>query len=633
MKMQILSLIKELKNSVDPLTSVELSNRIGVSSRTIKNYIQEINSIRLNAITSSQKGYVIDKMIAQEFLDSSQNTIPQTSPERVTFIINQIIQRGSINIFDLCDEMYISYSTLRGELKKVKKRLQDANLDLSSTNNQLEIKGLEKNKRKLLSSIMYSESKNGFIGYENMTAVMNADDIQFIKSTIMESFRLFRYFINDYSLENLILHIVITIDRIKNGYINENNEYTRYIPLHEYELSKQIIEKLENHFDIQFNKNELTEFTLLILSRASNLNYKEITDENIVDYIGADIYSLTKDIIEEFELYFYINLSETQFFVRFALHIKNVMIRANSGYFSKNPLTESIKQNCPLIYDAAANAARLIYRKKQIYLNDDEIAYIAFHIGGAVELQNTITTKITVCAYCPNYYDLNTSFTEKVNSRFHEQIILTDVITDEKLLSSVHTDIILCTLETHIRTQSLILTVSPFLSESDCTNIEQTISELKKRKRRQLFKDNLQLLVKPELFKVQDFIKDKETAIHEMTLKLETLGYVDSTFEKEVIERDYISSTAFGAFAIPHALQMSALKTGMNIMILQNPLVWDNTNVQLIIMLAFNKNDRYIFNEIFEPLTMILTNHENLSKLIKVSTHEDFINYLASCIE
>lgn len=117
-------------------------------------------------------------------MGNSQDTIPQTSIERISFIINQIIQRESINIFDLCDEMYISYSTLRAELKKVKKRLQEANLELSSNNSQLQIRGLEKNKRKLLSSIMYSESKNGFIGYDNMTKTMHSDDIQFIKSTI-----------------------------------------------------------------------------------------------------------------------------------------------------------------------------------------------------------------------------------------------------------------------------------------------------------------------------------------------------------------------------------------------------------------------------------------------------------------
>ena len=78
---------------------------------------------------------------------------------------------------------------------------------------------------------------------------------------------------------------------------------------------------------------------------------------------------------------------------------------------------------------------------------------------------------------------------------------------------------------------------------------------------------------------------------------------------------------------------MSALKTGMNIMILQNPVEWDNSHVQLIIMLAFNKNDRYIFNEIFEPLTMILTNRENLNRLLRSSTYIEFINVLASCID
>lgn len=139
-------------------------------------------------------------------------------------------------------------------------------------------------------------------------------------------------------------------------------------------------------------------------------------------------------------------------------------------------------------------------------------------------------------------------------------------------------------------------------------------------------------MVKPELFKVQKYAQDKRTIIHEMTSTLESLGYVDGNFENEVIERDYISSIAFDFFAIPHALQMKALKTGMNIMLLKNPVEWDNSNVQLIIMLAFNKNDFYIFNEIFEPLTMILTKRENLNRLLRISTYLEFINVLASCI-
>lgn len=40
-----------------------------------------------------------------------------------------------------------------------------------------------------------------------------------------------------------------------------------------------------------------------------------------------------------------------------------------------------------------------------------------------------------------------------------------------------------------------------------------------------------------------------------------SLGYVDNTFKKDLLEREKMSSTAFENFAIPHAMKMYANKT------------------------------------------------------------------------
>ncbi|MBR4484806.1 MAG: PRD domain-containing protein, partial [Erysipelotrichaceae bacterium] len=122
-------------------------------------------------------------------------------------------------------------------------------------NDTLVINGLEKNKRKLLSSLMYSESHNNFVNYEKMSEKFADIDVTFIKDTILKKFEEYHYFINDYSLENLILHATITIDRIRNGYsATIANKMAPFLKSHEYDLARSIVADLEKRFQIRFNE-------------------------------------------------------------------------------------------------------------------------------------------------------------------------------------------------------------------------------------------------------------------------------------------------------------------------------------------------------------------------------------------
>ena len=49
-------------------------------------------------------------------------------------------------------------------------------------------------------------------------------------------------------------------------------------------------------------------------------------------------------------------------------------------------------------------------------------------------------------------------------------------------------------------------------------------------------------------------------------------------------------------------------------------------------MMCFNINERYIFNEIFDPITMILSENENVKKIIVCSTYEEFISNMVELL-
>ena len=633
MKNQQIQIIRLLMESDTPMTSASLANAINVSPRSVKTYINEINDLYPASISASRKGYVIDREKAEKMLEESRSVIPQTSEERVIYIINRLIKRGVCDAYDLCDEMFISYSTLKSDLVKVRKMLADTDLTLINQNDTLMINGLEKNKRKLLSSLIYSESHSNFLNVEKISSSFEGIDARFIKDTILSKFEEYHYFINDYSLENLILHATITIDRIRNGFSgSEERKQTTVLKSHEYDLAHSIIAELEDHYGISFNEIEIMEFAMLILSRASNLDYETVTVENVRQYVGEDVYLLADQLIRDFGAFFYIDLSQPEFFVRFALHIKNLLVRADSDYFSKNPLTESIKQNCPLIYDCAVNAARSIKDRTNINLNDDEIAYIAFHLGGALELQSTLTNKISAVIYCPGYYNLNTKLSDEIARRTNELMVISAIVTQPEELRKVNCDLIIATMRPDFRTNTPIIVVSPIVKEQDIINISQKIVEIRKDKQRKEFREKLSLLISDDLFFVQKKALSKEECIHKMAENLKRCGYVGDEFEGDIIERDSVSSVAFDNFAIPHAMKMHEKKTGISVMIADEPVDWDEKKVELVMMLCFNINDRHLFNELFEPISMILIDPDNMHKVLEARNAKEFTGILASLL-
>ena len=286
-------------------------------------------------------------------------------------------------------------------------------------------------------------------------------DIIFIKNIVLEILSEYRYFINDYSLSNLVLHIAIAADRIKNnaGYGEyEQTMGTLNLLPHEYELSQKIVERLEEHFRLKFSAGEVQEMTLLLVSRATSLNYNSITVDNLADIIGKDCIDLVYELVNAIGSYYYINLNEPEFLIRFALHIKNLLIRAQNEHFCKNPLGDTLKATCPLIYDDAVCCSSIIKDWTGISINDDEISYIAFHLGSTLETQKALASKLSAVIYCPTYYNMGNRLLENI-----------------------------CTVPINRSLVTPFVQVQPFLMESDVIAIRQKINEIRTSKKRETF--------------------------------------------------------------------------------------------------------------------------------------------------
>ena len=635
MQTKYLPLLKQLFEANTWVTAVSLANVLGISARTVKTYVSELNSSYHGIISSSRKGYHIDPEIGAKALKEAKSCIPQTARERVAYIMKRI-SRGPVSFYDLCEELFISSSTLYAVLPRIRKQLEGFDLTLHMASDIMEIKGLEKNKRKLLSQLLYHESNENFVNLETIQSAFPDIDVIYVKNIVLETLSEYRYFINDYSLSNLVLHIAIAADRIKNnaGY-GEYDQTLETLELlsHEYELSQKIVERLEEHFQLKFSAGEEQEMTLLLISRATSLNYNSIMMDNLADIIGKDCIDLVYELVNAIGSYYYINLNEPEFLIRFALHIKNLLIRAQNEHFCKNPMGDTLKATCPLIYDDAVCCSSIIKEWTGITINDDEISYIAFHLGSTLETQKALASKLSAVIYCPTYYIMSNRLLQTISGRLDTELLIANVITEEADLDKITMpDLIISTVPINRALVTPFVQVQPFLMESDVTAIRQKIDEIRTSKKREKFTTYLRQIILPDFFERGEGFESREDAIHYLCEKFRQKDYVGEAFEEEVLEREEMSSTGFQNFAIPHSMRMRANKTGMYLYLCDSPTDWNDMPVSLIIMLCFNRDERYIFNEIFEPLTMILTEPNNLKKALSLNEYEEFIEFLSGCL-
>lgn len=643
---QELELLRALFQSNEPVPGKALAAQLGVSERTVRNRVGSINHKgEKPLVKSGRSGYTCDRVTVpavltlEERAPFSQPT-PQTRAERRAYALKRIIQSpGPLNIYDLCEELFVSASTMRKELGRMMRTCAEYDLELSHTGDMLSIQGTEKNKRRLLSGLLYEETSVNFMSLDTIQHAFPDIDAVFIRDAVAETLEQARYFVNEYSLINLVLHIAIALDRIKGKGAQHatlpktDGARESVLKPHEADMAASIARKLEDHFDVPFSGSEEYELALLLASRTTTLDYNADAGDDLSRYVDADCLALVDEIIGDVSMYYFIDLSEKEFYVRFALHIKNLLARARTESFARNPLTDEIKSSCPLLYDTAVGSAGIIKRRTGIQINDDEIAYIAFHLGSTIEAQKQLNSKVKTVLYCPAYYNIDKNLQEFLNKHFSDDVLVTNIVTTERALE-------------HLAGADLIITTNPIAHapavpvlhigiaprDTDVPQVRAAVERVQRDKRREKFRRRLGELIKPELFATGEPVRTREEIIHAMSARLIELGYVNEGFEDDVLEREHLSSTAFGAVAVPHTMKPYANESSMSVLVPDEPVAWGDGTVSLVIMLAFSRGQRATFNELFDPLVSILIDPLNVRELAGIRDYQAFIDRLGDML-
>lgn len=387
-----------------------------------------------------------------------------------------------------------------------------------------------------------------------------------------------------------------------------------------------LIEKLTNNFELNIDEND----ALFILERMLDAKVDSIPQATIQEDEDERIASELADfLLEGLSSSSKLNEEESLVFTEnLRLHLKITLFRIRNKLNVENQILDRVKVSIPLIYEYTKNRLIDFESKSGLYFNEEEIAYIAMHIGAIVEKRTLYSPGLNVLVVC--HFGIATSkiMVSRLNVMIPEISIIGPLTIEEAKneLSRNKIDLIITT----IKFDSVIDTiqVSPLLSDEDIYRIKSKAYKNTYLKQCNKFIKNFNTNSKVD-YSLSDFLSDKHIQIRESipewrdAIRLAAQPLLEDQFiEKRYVERMIRAVEEFGNYMVilPEiAFVHAGIDDGVNqqcvsMLILKNPVVFGNKHQELIrniVVIAVKKRE----DDMILKLAKILENPENRNKL------------------
>lgn len=612
--------------------SHEIMAALQISKRQVQKYISSLNetSLSYSIILSNRNGYALNPKAIQKverLLENNDNI--ETPESRRNYILQKVISApGQYDVLDLAEELFVSEATIESDIQKARQYVNAYHLIIEKKYSKLYIKGNEKDKRAFMQAHLFRK------GYEKFSLKEIAQFLTFnynlleLYNQMRSIFLKYEVFVNDYALHNVVIHIIIMIERIsKNFELDEEIDFSEIKTERQFFAAKELVHYLQNQYHITITEVELYNLVLLISNNSSLTNYAVINAQNIEKYIDSKYIEIARDLFQKVANTYHLDPFNEEFIATFTIHIKNLFHRIKNKTTIKNPLTKSFKSNYPLIYDIAVFIAQVLRNDYKIMIDEDEIAFIAFHVGSFFEISASTNKKVNCLFAYTDYYGFYQNQVKRIMDIFKEDMNIVAALPASVCTDSIpKVDLIISTTDIKSTTQTMI--IHPLMTNQDIDKIRSIIKEITLTKRNKALKTCLSQLFHEDIFYKDIPYQDAEQTIINLTQDVISKNYAVDKFTQDVLAREHLSPTAFNEIAVPHSLTDSAMESFIAFATCNQPILWGDKHVSIVVLIGVTEESRNIFAEVFDSLVDVLSNPLNIIKLTKATCYQEFMNDL-----
>jgi lichenan operon transcriptional antiterminator len=629
-----------LSRGSDWTTAAELADTIGVTPRSIRSYVTAINARVPGgaAVESGPQGYRAgpDILLAQR----AGGVEAGTPRDRLHRLVRAVLAAPEgIDVFETADAFHVSPATLDADLARVRALLGETELVLERTASRARLRGTEMAQRRLLSRLAHEETDDGAFDLETLRRALGEDSIGAaafgpFKADLVDALTGLGYFVNEFGIGDVMMHIAIAADRVSRDHGLDEVAATPSAEAAE-RISAVIDELSIRHLHVRFGSGDLQHLTALVQSRVVAPGAAEPAAV-IRQRLDPEVEQAVRDVVARAAAEFQVDIAHEDFILRLALHVQNLRMRAREQAWSRNPLTKSLKTTYPMIFEVAVFISDGLKGLLGIGLLDDEIAYIAMHVGGRLERSRRAGTVLSATIVCPGYYELHELLRSSIAQSLGQAVSVVGVETRvDPDWESIDTDLVLTTIDPPAVGDRFVR-IQPFLTESDVERVQAAAGRVRRARRLARLRAELE-----RYFHADAFVYGlspaggEEEVITRLGELLVASGVIDDDYVQRTLERERLSSTAFSdALAVPHALGMTASRTAIAIGIADPSIPWGDGRVQVVAMVAFSESDRAAFQTVFEQLVEVFSERESVQRIVRRgTTFAAFLDELVAVVD
>ena len=614
MKSKYIKEILSILSADSYITAEKLAKELNVSEKTVRIKIQELNNelekTGVKIISKPRYGYTLlcDDSKDIKAIDFNTNIVNDFE-YRTKYIFEYLINNEEYIKSDaLSEALDISKTTLTNTLKMIEDNIKYYNIKIDRRPNYgIKLIGNEFDIRNCI--IDYYLKQQSYDDKYTNKSLENLV-IDFIKDNDIK--------LSEINLENFILYISLSIERIKNNKVikDYDEDVLKDIKKEELELAEKLAKILEENDNIKIDNIEvifiavhIASKSLLISSENSNFIIQNKLDNIVQKMLDLIFNNLKIDLRNNLNLRLLLNH-----------HMIPLDIRIRYNVLQKNPMLCDIKTNYGLAYLIASEANTVLKSYYNKDIPDDEIGYLALLFQIALEENKEKRNKINILIVCGSGKTISKLLMYKYKKEFGEYIdnIYTTDLIMLKDFDFSKINYIFSTVPITFKVPIPIIHIGLFLETNDIINVKNVL---------ELSENNfLNNYYNSNLFSANIKGNDREEIIKNICENIKKYIDIPDNFYDSVLKRESLSETDFGNLvAIPHPFEILTDTTFVYVAILEKPIIWYKNNVQVVFLISVSNNKDDNLQKFYQYTVDFLLNEESVIKLLENKTFDNLM--------
>lgn len=432
--------------------------------------------------------------------------------------------------------------------------------------------------------------------------------------------RRFDIIFTDYTFQMLAEYIAIALFRVdvekelKSGEQEQQVQKNGFVMTEHENMAKEAAGFLDRHHGISLSQPEIM-YLAMLFSCAEGQNRVVMSCEEAL--------SIEDEMIVYLSNLLAANLIENEL-LRESMRsfLPGSIARTHFGIEIDNPFLSDITQSYASLFTVCFTVSRYYEKYTGAMPSEDEIAFIALQVGGALH-RNPMTVSAVLIGAAG--YATGSIIAGKIENRVPDVRIVSILSSDRiEHIDEYDCDLILSTIDTQadIHKDMRFLYVSPLISAQDEKNIRNKCFELMTGQSAEV--SEFSHMLSEEFIIFEKKAKKRKDVLKRACQLLINKGIVQSEFARDVLEREKVEATAVGCnIAIPHGKPEHVNRCQILVIRLDKPIEWGERMADMIFLLAINFDSVNTTKAFFHDFTKLLNENGATDRLREAaSPHE-----------